>query len=295
MDPILPPTLFDILDLLASGPGPVTLDTLNKKRQVTKRRFAEIGRVLEAFQVAYREQESLLPAADLQAFIACWEAEDLNGVNDFFLRYQPYKTFLNFLRTEEYIYVPPKNDIEARRKLSVQLKKNKIGLNIVAIDTFKWWGLAVGQVYYVLSAGGQDIYWAGEKPNLDVFEESLLRCYVKIRPLDGYANIGKLADKVCRELHIVFIEFERLFIQLCRERHGHYRLSTSLVRLSMSESLVQTLLPRSVAKKLALQQGGNIEWTEKRLMEDGITIGRRSVKMIKIHTEEIKLVISRMI
>ena len=107
MDPILPPTLFEILDLLASGPGPVTLDTLNKKRQVTKRRFAEIGRVLEAFRVAYREQESLLPAADLKTFIAHWEVADLNGVNDFFQHYQPYKVFLNFLKTEEYIYVPP--------------------------------------------------------------------------------------------------------------------------------------------------------------------------------------------
>ena len=288
MDPILPPTLFDILDLLASRSSPITLDTLNKRRRVTKKRFAEIGRVLEAFEVAYRKQESLLQGADLKSFIACWEAADLNGVNDFFQRYQPYKTFLRFLKTKEYIYVPPKNDIEARRGLSVQLKKNKIELNVVAIDTFKWWGLVVGQVYYILTAGGQDIHWAGEKPNLDVFEESLFRCYAQIRPLDGFANIGKLADKVCRELHIAFIDFERLFIQLCRERHGFYRLSTSLVRPSTSESLVQTLLPRSVAKKLALQQGGNIEWTEKRLMEDGITIGRRSVKMIKIQTEEIK-------
>lgn len=282
MDPILPPTLLDILDLLASKSAPVTLDTLNKERWITKKRFAEIGRVLEAFRVAYREEESLLPAADLKTFIAHWEVADLNGVNDFFQRYQPYKAFLNFLKTAEYVYVPPKNDVEARRRLSIQLKKNQIGLNVVAIDTFKWWGLIVGQVYYVLSAGGQDIRWAGERPNLDTFEESLLSCYAKIRPLDGFANIGKLADKVCRELHIVFIEFERLFIQLCRKRHGHYRLSTSLVRPSTSESLVQTLLPRSIAKKRALQQGGDIEWTDKRLMEDGITIGGRSVKMIKI-------------
>ena len=288
MDPILPPTLFDILDLLASRPGPITLNTLNKERRVTKKRFAEIGRVLEAFRVAYREQESLLPAADLKTFIAHWEVADLNGVNDFFQRYQPYKAFLNFLKTEEYIYVPPKNDVEARHKLSIQLKKNQTGLNIVAIDTFKWWGLIVAQVYYVLSAGGQDIRWAGEKPDLDTFEESLFRCYMEIRPLDGFTNIGKLADQVCRELHIVFIEFERLFIQLCQKRHGHYRLSTSLVRPSTSESLVQTLLPRSVAKKLDLQQGQDTEWTEKRLMEDGIIIGGRSVKMIKIHTEETK-------
>ena len=288
MDPILPPTLFNILDLLASKSGPVMLDTLNRERRVTKKRFAEIGRVLEAFRVAYREQESLLPDADLKAFIACWETADLNGVNDFFQRYQPYKTFLSFLRTEEYIYVPPKNDIEARCRLSVQLKKNKIGLNVVAIDTFKWWGLVVGQVYYALNAGGQDIYWAGEKPDLDTFEESLFRCYAKIRPLDGFANIGKLADRVCRELHIVFIEFERLLIQLCRKGYSRYRLSTSLVRPSASKSLVQTLLPRSAAKQLALYHGGDPKWTDKRLMEDGITIGRRSVKMIKIQTEEIK-------
>jgi len=274
--------------LLASKSDPVTLDTLNKERRITKKRFAEIGRVLEAFGVAYREQESLLPAADLKTFIAHWEVADLNGVNEFFQRYQPYKAFLNLLKTEEYVYLPPKDDIEARHKLSVQLKKNKIGLNIVAMDTFKWWGLIVGQVYYALSAGRQDIRWAGEKPNLDTFEESLLSCYVKIRPLDGFANIGKLADTVCRELHIVFIEFERLFIQLCRKRHGHYRLSTSLARPTTSKSLVQTLLPRSVAKKIALQQGGAIEWTDKRLMEDGIIIGGRNIKMVKIQREELK-------
>ena len=274
MDPVLPPTLFNILDLLATKSAPVTIGDLNIEQSMTKRRFAEIGRVLEGFRVAHRDGESFVPDSDLNEFVAYWEAGDLEGINTFFRRYSPYDTFLRFLKTKKCIYVPPRTDTDARHQMGKQLRKDKIGLTFVAIDTFKWWGMAVGQVY-LSHIGDRNIYWGNEKPNIDIFEKSILFHYKKIRPLDGFANIGQLADQVCRELKIAFIRFEELFVQLCLQRHG-YMTATSLARVPTSKSLVQTLLSRSQAKLT-----GTPQWTDKRLMEDGVFINGRSVKMVK--------------
>ena len=281
MDPILPPMLFNVLDLLATKSAPVMIGDLNIKQRMTKRRFAEIGRVLEGFRVAHRDGESLIPDADLKMFVAYWEGANLEGINAFFRRYSPYDTFLRFLKIEKCIHVPPRTDTNARHQMGKQLRKNKIGLTFVAIDTFKWWGMAVGQVY-LSHIGNRDIYWGGEKPDIDIFEKSVQSHYKEVRPLDGFANVGQLADRVCRELKIAFIRFEKLFIQLCLQRRG-YITSTSLVRTPSNKSLVQTLLSRSQAKRT----GTPIQWTNKRFMEDGVSINGRSVKMIKVQPVKI--------
>ena len=281
MDPVLLPALFDVLDLLATKSVPVTIGDLNIKRHLTKKHFAEIGRVLEGFRVAHRDGESFVPCADLKTLVTYWEAANLEGINAFFRRYPPYDTFLRFLRTEKCIHVPPRTDTNARHQMGKQLRKNKIGLTFVAIDTFKWWGMAVGQVY-LSHIGNRDIYWGSEKPDIDIFEKSVQSHYKEVRPLDGFANVGQLADRVCRELKIAFIRFEKLFIQLCLQRRG-YITSTSLVRTPSNKLLVQTLLSRSQAKRTR----GPIEWTDKRFMEDGVFINGRSVKMVKFQPAQV--------
>ena len=281
MDPVLLPALFDVLDLLATKSVPVTIGDLNIKRHLTKKHFAEIGRVLEGFRVAHRDGESFVPCADLKTLVTYWEAANLEGINAFFRRYPPYDTFLRFLNTEKCIHVPPRTDTEARRQMGKQLRKDKIGLTFVAIDTFKWWGMAVGQVY-LSHIGNRDIYWGSEKPDIDIFEKSVQSHYKEVRPLDGFANVGQLADRVCRELKIAFIRFEKLFIQLCLQRRG-YITSTSLARTPSNKSLVQTLLSRSQAKRTR----GPIEWTDKRFMEDGVFINGRSVKMVKFQPAQV--------
>ena len=281
MDPVLPPALFDVLDLLATKSASVTISDLNIKQRVTKKRFAEIGRVLEGFRVAHRDGESFVPDADLKTFVAYWEAANLEGINAFFQRYSPYDAFLRFLKTERCIYVPPRTDTDARRQMGKRLREDKIGLTFVAIDTFKWWGMAVGQVY-LSHIGDRNIYWGSEKPDIDIFEKSVLFHYKKIRPLDGFVNVGQLADRVCRELKIAFIRFEEIFVQLCLQRRG-YMTATSLARLPTSKSLVQTLLSRSQANRT----GTRIQWTDKRFMEDGVLINGRSVKMVKLQPVKI--------
>ena len=276
MDPVLLPTLFNVIDKLATGPVPVTIDNLNFNKRMTKKHLAGIGRVLEGFGIGLRDSDSLVPGADLSKFVEYWEEADLSGINTFFHRYPSYETFMHFLKTERSIAVPPMTNPEARHQVGEQLRKNKTGLTFVGIDTFKWWGMAVGQVY-VSHIGDRRIYWGGENPNLDSFEKSVILHYNKIRPLDGFVNIGQLGDLVCRELTISFLQFEKLFIQLCSQRYG-YTTATSLVRLPTSKSQVQTILPRSQAK----QTDGTIEWIKKRFMEDGIFINGRSVKIVKI-------------
>ena len=275
MDPVLLPTLFNVLDLLESKSMPVTLDDLNFKQRVTERRFAEIGRVLEGFQVAHREGKMFVPDADLKTFVTYWEDVNLEGINSVFSRYSPYARFLDFIDRNRYICIPPKSDTAARRLIGEKLRKEKTGLTYVAIDTFKWWGMVVGQVYFS-HIGDRNIYWGGENPNIDTFDRSVRSHYREIRPIDGFANVGQLADRVCRDLKISFVRFEDLFTSLCLRKKG-FVSSTSLVRTPSSKSSVQTLLSRSQAK----QNGYPVEWTVKRFMEDGVIINGRSVKMVK--------------
>ena len=184
-------------------------------------------------------------------------------------------------------------DEDNNQRYIIRGEKDKLNicaeLTFVAVDTFKWWGMAVGYVY-LSHIGDKNIYWGAEKPNLDTFEKSLLRHYAQIRPLDGFANVGQLADRVCRELNIAFTRFGSLFVQLCLQRSDRYITATSLARLPTSKSSVQTVLPRSKARQIAdsLRPGRPVEWTDKRLMEDGVFVGRRSVKMVKIQSEVIK-------
>ncbi len=255
---------------------------LNVKRKVTPRRFAEIGRVLEKIGIAYRENATLVPGSSLPEFIACWEDANWEGVNQWLRRYLPYDAFLTLLASDKCIKVPPRNDSAARKRVG-QTTYAKANLTFVAVDTFKWWGLAVGQVY-ISHIGTGHIYWGGEHPTLEQFEAALRFHYRAIRPSDGYANVGQLADRMCQELNIAFIRFEQLLGQLCQARPGQYFTSTSLARRPTRQSPVQTLLPRSIAKQRSesLHPGEPIEWTEKRLIEDGVMLGKHNVKMIRI-------------
>lgn len=276
MDPVLLPRLFDVIDQLVEKSVPVTRENLNLEKPLTKRRFIRIGRVLESFQVAHVDGESLVPDVDMNMLVKYWEDANLEGINTIFRRYTDYNTFLDYLKTKESIYVPPCTDPEERQEMGRQLRRNNTKLTFVAIDTFKWWGLAVGQVY-LSHIGNRKIYWGAEKPNLDIFQKSIHTQYKEIQPLDGFVNIGRLADLVCRDLKISFIRFEELFVQLCLQRSG-YMTSTSLARTPSSKSMVQTLLPRSQAKQSGKQNG----WTKKRFMEDGVLINGRSAKMVKL-------------
>ena len=281
MDPVLLPRLLDVLDQLAEKSAPVPRKSLSIRKPLTKKRFTRIGRVLESLQVARIDGELLVPDTDLDTLVAYWEDANLEGINTIFRRYTHYEIFLDYLRTKESIYVPPCTVPEERQQMGRQLRKENTGLTFVAIDTFKWWGLVVGQLY-LSHIGDRKIYWGAEKPSLDIFEKSVHAHYKEIQPLDGFANIGRLADLVCRDLKISFIRFEELFIQLCLQRRG-YMTSTSLARPPSSKSPVQTLLPRSHAKRNQKQNG----WIKKRFMEDGILINGRSVKMIKLEPSTI--------
>lgn len=277
LDPVQLPTLLNIIDKLSVSPVPLTVENLNLNRNLTTKHFSGIGRVLEKMGIGLREREYLVPGADLNEFIEIWDQADLLKINTFLCRYPPYDTFIDYLKNEISITVPPTKNSEARHQIGKQLRKEKIRLTFVGIDTFKWWGMAVGQVH-VSHIGDRRIYWGGENPSLDFFEKSLVLHYNDIRPLDGFANIGQLGDLVCRDLNISFTYFEKLFIELCSQRKG-YTTATSLLRLPTSRLQVQTILPRSQAK----QKDGSIEWIEKRFIEDGIIINGRSVKMVKYH------------
>ncbi len=224
MDPVQLPRMLDVIDLMADR-GAVELGDLSTGRPITLGRFSEIGRVLEGMRIAHREEGKLIPDPDLNKFVEFWEEANLEQINAFFCRYQSYELFLRFIKTEKSIPLPPKKDVQARRKVGEELRVKK-GPTFVAVDTFRWWGMAVGQVY-MSHIGDSNVYWGGGRPTLDIFERCLLQFYNQTRPADGFANIGRLADSVCRKLNISFIWFEKLFEQLCLQKPNCYLTSTS--------------------------------------------------------------------
>ncbi len=275
MDPVVPATLFSVLDRLATRMGPVRIADLESTRRFSNRRFAEIGRVIEGLGLAQRVGQTLVPTGALGPFVSYWEQGDLDGISGFFQRYVPYDAFRGYLQAERCIALPRKGERGARRRMGKELRSGGTGLTFVAIDTFKWWGMAVGEVY-LSPFGEREIYWGGERPALDEFEAILQVEYAEIRPLDGFANVGRLADRVCRQLCISFPCFERLFLGLWQRRR--FATGTSLQRGHRGRGAIQILRPRSEAKRRGLP----VEWTAKRFVEDGLVIHGRSVKVVKL-------------
>ncbi len=285
MDPVLLTPLFDTIDLLATKQTAITLRDLNIKRKTSIKRFGEIGRILESFKVAHRDGLVLIPDNDLDIFVSKWELGDLNFLERVFENYKPYTDFMRFLQLHHFIRIPTSRDKDLRKSASTELQSKGANFTFVAADTFKWWGLGTGHIY-ISHIGDGNTYWGGAEIELASFEQILIGEYTSIRPPDGYVNIGRLADHVCRILNISFIRYEQLFAQLCILFPKRYITSTSLVRNPSTKSPVQTILPRSRAKQLAeiRDKGGIIEWTDKRYLEDGILIGNnnRRIKMVNI-------------
>lgn len=288
MDPVLLPPLLDTIDLLGTKLRPLSIKDLGVKRKITQKRFGEIGRVLESFGIASRHSFELVPETNLEEFIEVWEKADLRALNQIFCRYEPYQDFMTLLSSEHFLSLPPSSDKLSRQNALEELRIKKIQLTFVALDTFKWWGLGTAYVY-VSHIGDRKIYWGGQGVQLSGFESNLIQHYERMKPKDGYVNVGQLADQVCRDLLISFVTFEKMFAELCLQFPEKYLTSTSLTRLPTTKSPVQTILPRHYAKELAKNRDreGNIEWTEKRHMEDGVFIGtrKRNVKLVSIRKE----------
>ena len=213
-------------------------------------------------------------------FISAWNGKNLLHINQCLSDYPPYASFLVCLRQEKVIPIPNRDDKEAKRRLGRRLKDN-YGITFVAFSTFRSWAIAVGQAY--LSPPEQSLYWGGDwddlLPSIQAFETACRESYRTAEKTSGYANIGRLADVVCRRLHISFQAFEMKMKLLVDAKPGTVTLARATIRDPSWGFQITTVRPRSeilgerlTARLRDIEKPPRPQWLEHRYLEDGIRI-----------------------
>ncbi len=226
-------------------------------------------------------------------FIFAWDSGNLFKINRA-LTYPPYRRFLLCLSEESAIRIPARSDKAAKKALGTELKK-KYDITFVAFDTFRMWAVAVGQAYF--SPFEETVYWGGcwddTQLSLMEFKDACWRGYTEVDKASGYANIGRLADIVCRRLKISFQAFEINLNALIKEEPDLLVVGPATIRQPSRLFRITTVRPRSAVEKerraaqfLNDSKNGTIRparpgWLEYRYLEDGVRIGERIVKLLR--------------
>ena len=248
MDPITMNKLLSVADAIEETrqvANQLSLNTFYKivesigKVKHLDRRVQDILRVFEASHwIARNDQDRnmLYLTEKYDKFIHAWNSGDyLLPMNEGLTNYPPYGRFLECLKHEQAIEIPQREHKEARKELGSNLKE-KYNITFVAFDTFQTWAVSVGHAYRspfkaILYWGGE---WDAEQPSLESFKAACLESYNCEDKTSGYANLGRLAHRVCQELRISFQAFEmkmNQFIEACR---GEITLAPATIRREVS-------------------------------------------------------------
>ena len=283
----------------------LSLDTFYKivenqgKVKNLDRRVQDILRVFEASHWIARsaqDQSILCLTENYDKFIDAWNSGDyLLPMNQGLAHYPPYLDFLKCLKQEQEIKMPQRQDKESRRDLGHKLK-DKYSITFVAFDTFQGWAVSVGHAYR--SPFEASLYWGGEwdanRPSLEYFKTVCQAYYSQAEKTSGYANLGRLAHRVCRELHISFQAFEMKMKQFVEMFPGEITLAPATIRREISgRSQITSIRPRKEilskrlsdkllgAKPTRPRKRSELQWIEHRYLEDGVRVNGKLVKLIR--------------
>ena len=229
-------------------------------------------------------------------FIRAWDSGNhLLPMNEGLTNYPPYARFLECLKHEQEIKIPQRQNKEARRNLGRKLK-DKYRITFVAFDTFQTWAVSVGHAYRspfeaVLYWGGE---WDAERPSLESFKTACWESYNCENKTSGYANLGRLAHRVCQELRISFQAFEMKMKQFVKRFPGEITLAPATIRReTLGRSQITSIRPRReiLSKRLSAKLLGTkpkqprkrseLLWIEHRCLEDGVRLNGKLVKLIR--------------
>ena len=199
------------------------------------RRARDILRIFETscwIARSAQNQDTLHLTENFHEFIRAWNSGDyLLPMNQALTNYPPYARFLECLKQEESIKIPPRQNKESRSNLGRELK-GKYGITFVAFDTFRTWAVSLGHAYR--SPFDDMLYWSGnwnaKRPSLDCFKTTCRRSYEHTEKTSGYANLGRLAHLVCQELRISFQAFEMKINQFVETFPGEIKLAPATIR-----------------------------------------------------------------
>lgn len=310
MDPITVNKLLSVVDAIDDTDrveNQLSLDAFYKivesQGQVKRlnRRVQDILRIFESSQWIERNDQDrnmLCLTEKYDNFIHAWNSGDyLLPMNEGLTNYPPYARFLECLKHEQAIEIPRREDKEARRELGGNLKE-KYDLTFVAFDTFQAWAVSVGHAYRspfeaILYWGGE---WDAEQPSLESFKASCWESYNCEDKTSGYANLGRLAHRVCQKLSISFQAFEMKMNEFVEAFPREIKLAPATIRREISgrfqivsirprkEVLRERLSARLLGEKRPEKLRGRKqqpEWIERRYLEDGMRINGKLVKLIR--------------
>ena len=256
------------------------------------RRVRDILRIFEVsgwLARSAQNQDILCLTEDFHKFIHAWNSGDyLLPMNQGLTNYPPYAYFLDCLKKEKTIEIPQRQNKESRSDLGRALKE-KYGITFVAFDTFRTWAVSVGHAYR--SPFEEILYWGGnwdvERPSLECFKTVCRESYCQTEKTSGYANLGRLAHLVCKELSISFQAFEMKMNLLVETFPGEIKLAPATIRREVSGHLQLTsirprkeILRERLSAKLRSKPLQS-QWLEHRYLEDGMRVNGKLVKLIR--------------
>ena len=306
VDPITVNKLLSVADAIETHriESQISLDTFEKiidnQGQIKHlaRRVRDILRVFEASHWITRStqnQDMLCLTENYHTFIRAWNSGDyLLPINQGLTNYPPYARFLNCLEHEKSIQIPQRHDKDARRKLGNKLKE-KYDITFVAFDTFCTWAVSVGHAYR--SPFEKFLYWGGnwnaKQPSLECFKAICEESYCQTNKTSNYANLGLLADLVCKKLSISFQAFEMKMNRFVKTFPGEIKLAPATIRREISGRFqITSVRPRKeiLRERLSATLQGikppQSQWLEHRYLEDGMRVNGKLVKLIRWETSQ---------
>jgi hypothetical protein len=297
MDPITLEPLFSICDRIEIDRVGNNISKESIARIVSSfssarnidRRVRDISRVLLSANLLENNNSSFSIPPNFHEFIKAWNSADIAAMNNCLKNYLPYERFLNFVRSEKVVNVPAPSDKKAKMDLGNRLKEF-YQITFVAFDTFRFWAAALGQTYKspfdnLLFWGGE---WNTETPSLEIFHKTLIENYETSEQSSGYVNIGRLADKVCRELQISFQAFEiklnetlnkypmEFTFAMVTRRQLHYDTAIPIIhpRLDVISNRIRDEMSQRRIKR-------KIRWISNWYLEDGLRIEDKVMRLIR--------------
>ena len=262
------------------------------------RRARDILRVFEDscwMAPSPQKRETLCLNENFHKFIRAWNTGNhLLPMNQALTNYPPYARFLECLKQEESIKIPQRQNKESRSDLGRELKE-KYGITFVAFDTFRTWAVSLGHAYR--SPFEEILHWSGNwnanRPSLDCFKTACRQSYEHTDKTSGYANLGRLAHLVCKELSISFQAFEMRMNQFVETFPGEIKLAPATIRRELSGHFrLTSIRPRNeiLRERIAAELSGvkpfQAQWLEYRYLEDGMRVNGKLVKLIRWEESE---------
>lgn len=126
-----------------------------------------------------------------------------------------------------------------------------------------------------------------------IYRQQIISRVPSANKTSGYANLGLLADLVCKKLSISFQAFEMKMNRFVATFPGEIKLAPATIRREISGRFqITSVRPRKeiLRERLSATLQGikppQSQWLEHRYLEDGMRVNGKLVKLIRWETSQ---------